>query len=138
MTTTTTYQLPTIHIHNCPNCETYGVINNDDTIIVPCSGCAQDKGWEWNGFTNYGVNSISSQYKRSATINELVLSVFLIIRPRFLENPYGLDGLTVDQHLLNTMIPDEGKELYNKYLTQELEGISQAVYDDEGYIAGYI
>jgi len=137
--TTTTSQLPTIYTHNCPNCHAYAVINyQDNTITVPCSGCAQDRGWEWNGHTCYGVTGLSAQYKRGATLEETVLAVFLIIRPRFIEDSSVLDGVTVDQHILNTMIPDEGKELYNKYVTQDLEGIPQAVYDDEGWIAGYI
>ncbi len=136
---TTNTQLPTINTHNCKNCISYGVINYHDTIIVPCSGCAQDRGWEWNGFSRcYGVNGISAQYKRGATLKEHVLSIFLLVRPRFIEDSSGLDGITVDEHLLNTMIPDEGKELYNKYLTQYLEGTPRAVFDDDGWIAGYI
>lgn len=100
---------------SCKNCERYGIFENH-RLKVPCSDCAQQNEWMWDNQRCYGVNGISANENREATIEEVIFIAFYLIRPRFIENPSNLNGLTPDQYIINNEIPDEGKTLYNDFL----------------------
>ena len=99
----------------CSNCEAYGRVENG-IITLPCSSCAKDNGYEWNGRRCYGVTGNSNGYE--ATLEELIVTYVIVVRPRYIEDPTGLDGLTPDEYILNNLIPDEGKNLYKEYMNQ--------------------
>ena len=98
----------------CLNCRGYGIVEND-IVILPCSNCACNNGYEWNGHRCYGVCGIDTNlgYARESTLEELISTHVHIVRPRLLDyNPPDLNGRTIDEYILDEFIPDEGKELY--------------------------
>jgi hypothetical protein len=101
----------------CANCNTHGCIENG-IITVPCSSCALDNGYEWNGNRCYGVSGLSGG--RESTLEELVMTYAILVRPRYIDNPDGLDGQTPDEYILNKFIPDEGKDIYKSMIATPL------------------
>ena len=98
----------------CGNCECYGIVENG-VVTLPCSSCACDKGYVWNGKKCYGVNGISGD--RESTLEELINVQVILVRPRFVNggvSPDTLNGLTPDEYILDNLIPDEGKDLYKE------------------------
>ena len=101
----------------CRNCVGNGIVENG-IVILPCSNCAANNGYEWNGRRCYGVCGIVPSYGsvRESTLEELVSAHVYIVRPRFLEfNPPDLNGRTIDEYILD-MIPDEGKDIYKRMI----------------------
>ena len=94
----------------CANCNVHGRVENG-VVTLPCSSCALDNGYEWNGCRCYGVTGISGS-GRDSTLEELVMTYALLVRPRYVDNPSGLDEQTPDEYILNKFIPDEGKDIY--------------------------
>ena len=99
----------------CGNCKCYGIAEND-VVTLPCSSCACDKGYVWNGKKCYGVNGISSaeEERRESTLEELINVQVILVRPRFVNGEELLNGLTPDEYILDNLIPDEGKDLYKE------------------------
>ena len=100
----------------CGNCEHYGIVENN-VVTLPCTSCACDKGYVWNGKKCYGVNGISSatEERRESTLEELINVQVFLIRPRYVNgevSPDTLNGLTPDEYILNNLVPGEGKALY--------------------------
>ena len=92
------------------NCNVYGIVE-DGVVTLPCSSCACDKGYDWNGKKCYGVNGISGD--RESTLEELINVQVILVRPRF-EGEELIYGLTPDEYILDNLIPDEGKTLYKE------------------------
>ena len=102
----------------CKNCESYGIVENG-VVTLPCSNCAANNGYEWNGRRCYGVCGIVPSYGsvRESTLEELVSVHVYIVRPRLLEyNPPDLNGRTIDEYILEECIPDEGKNIYKEMI----------------------
>ena len=101
----------------CGNCEHYGIVENN-VVTLPCTSCACDKGYVWNGKKCYGVNGISSaeEERRESTLEELINVQVILVRPRFVNGDGGedLNGLTPDEYILDNLIPEEGKTLYKE------------------------
>ena len=102
----------------CGNCEFYGIVENN-VVTLPCSPCACDKGYVWNGKKCYGVNGISSseEERRESTLEELINVQVFLIRTRYVNgevSPDTLNGLTPDEYILSNLVPDEGKDLYKE------------------------
>ena len=103
----------------CANCYGHGIVENG-VVILPCSNCACDNGYEWNGRRCYGVCGIvdpNRGYIRESTLEELVKANVYIVRPRLLEyNPPDLNGRTIDEYILDECLPDEGKNMYKEMI----------------------
>jgi hypothetical protein len=93
----------------CANCNGHGRVENG-VVTLPCSSCALDNGYEWNGRRCYGVTGNSNGHE--ATLDELVMTYAVLVRPRYVDDPSGLNGQTPDEYILNKFIPDEGKDIY--------------------------
>jgi hypothetical protein len=104
----------------CQNCKGYGIVENG-VVILPCSNCACDNGYEWNGRRCYGVCGIIDPYlgyARESTLEELVKANVHIVRPRLLDyNPLDLNGRTIDEYILDEFIPVEGKDIYKEMIS---------------------
>ena len=104
----------------CGNCYIYGIVKNG-VVILPCSNCAANNGYEWNGRRCYGVCGIVDSnrgYIRESTLEELVKAHVYIVRPRLLEyNPHDLKGRTIDEYIIDECIPDEGKDMYKEMIS---------------------
>ena len=103
----------------CENCYFHGKVENG-VVIIPCSNCAANNGYEWNGRRCYGACGIvdpNCGYIRESTLEELVKAHVHIVRPRLSEyNPPDLNGRTIDEYILDECIPDEGKNIYKEMI----------------------
>ena len=100
----------------CGNCKNHGKVDNG-IVVIPCSCCACDNGYEWNGRRCYGVCGLGDPDDpgRESTLEELVAVHVLIVRPRYLNHiPHDLNGRTIDEYILDNFIPDEGKSIYKE------------------------
>ena len=103
----------------CGNCRNHGIVE-DGVIKVPCMNCACDNGYEWNGRRCYGISGMTDPGNegRESTLENLVATFVFIIRPRYIQDPSGLGGRTVDEYILDKFIPDEGKDMYKEMIQQ--------------------
>ena len=101
----------------CVNCRSVGVIENG-VIKIPCMNCATEAGYEWNGRRCYGIGGMidPDNYRREATLEQLVVTYVFMVRPRYIQDPSGLGGRTVDEYILDKFIPDEGKDIYKEMI----------------------
>ena len=65
----------------CLNCQEYGQVDNNE-VIIPCSECARQNGYDWNGKKCYGATGRSNY--QEATLEELLMAYIENVRPRFL------------------------------------------------------
>ena len=103
----------------CGNCWANGIVE-DGVIKVPCMNCACDNGYQWNGRRCYGVSGLVDPDNEGieSTLENLVATFVVIIRPRYIRDPSELGGRTVDEYILDKFIPDEGKDIYKEMIQQ--------------------
>ena len=117
------YKISTMSMNNeqntCGNCRAHGIVE-DGIIKVPCMTCACDNGYEWNGRKCYGISGLvdPGNERIESTLENLVATFVYLVRPRYIQNPSGLGGRTVDEYILDEFIPDEGKDIYKEMIQQ--------------------
>ena len=80
----------------CKNCETYGVME-EDKVIMPCTNCARDAGFMWNGSRCFG-----SQGDGEVTSREYAEIYFYMVSQR--------EGMTHEKCI--ELIPEESRVYY--------------------------
>jgi hypothetical protein len=102
----------------CLNCVTHGITEKKDEtikVILPCSNCAQDKGYMWNGKRCFGVSGFSTG--RESTAEELAKIWFYMIQDRH-EPGEKIDGLTFDEFAKKSL-PEECHPFYDDFVKHE-------------------
>ena len=103
----------------CLNCVTHGTtkkVNETMEVILPCSNCAQDKGYMWNGKRCFGVSGFSTG--RESTAEELANVWYYLIRDRY-EPSETIDGFTFDEYAKKN-IPEECHPFYDELVRCEI------------------
>ena len=96
----------------CGNCKTSGVwerLSNQNILVVPCTGCAEDNNWTWNGRICLGVSGISANENREQTVDEFAGLIYDIIQPRYDMN---IEAQRDEFNEYLNSVPDEVKSKY--------------------------
>ena len=83
------------------------------TLVVPCSGCAENKNWTWppGGRRCLGVSGISANENREQTVEEFAFTILHIIKPRF---NMDIEEKRDEFYKYLNSVPDEVKSEYKK------------------------
>jgi hypothetical protein len=82
---------------NCLNCKSHAIYDNNNKLLIPCTNCAAENDWYWNGQRCYGCQDREELNDRDITVNAYLLF-------------YKSRGLPIDTCLNN--IPEECHELF--------------------------
>lgn len=82
---------------NCLNCLDGGIFDNNNKLLIPCTNCAADNNWYWNGIRCYG-----SQGKEEFNAQDITTNAYILF--------YKCRNLPIENCLKN--IPEECHELF--------------------------
>ena len=117
--------------NECGNCKVYGVFE-DGELSIPCTNCARRNGWTWKGKKCYGSQDGETEF----SIQDLVGITYHLIRTRLIgligkeEYPEYSSEQAVDEHILENILPEEGRDLYTQYITLGRPGFFADDSDD--------
>tara|TARA_Y100000389_G_C17184838_1_gene375850 strand:+ start:27 stop:401 length:375 start_codon:yes stop_codon:yes gene_type:complete len=106
---------------SCSNCYHYGVYDIFGNLSIPCTNCAEDNSWTWDGKKCYGSMGQGAEN----SIQNLVMLKYVRVRPRLIKSvpaAYPNQGLfnteqEADEHILKSL-PEEAREPYAQYVEE--------------------
>ncbi len=93
----------------CSNCKTHAIWDDDwQNILIPCTSCAEENNYMWNGSQCLGISGISTSENREQTPEEFAWIIKNLIQPRFV-------GKEKEFNEYIDKIPENVKAFLNSY-----------------------